>query len=38
MKINNARADAILMPDGSLKPNIASEIAEENRTKLAKVA
>ena len=38
VKINNARADAILMPDGSLKPNIASEIAEENGTEIAKVA
>ena len=38
VKINNARADAILMPDGSLKPNVASEIAEENGTELAKVA
>ena len=37
VKINNARADAILMPDGSLKPNAASEIAEENNTELAKV-
>ena len=38
VKINNARADAILMPDGSLKPNTASEIAEENGIELAKVA
>ena len=38
VKINNTRADVILMPDGSLKPNAASEIAEENGTELAKVA
>ena len=38
VKINNARADVILIPDNSLKPNIASEIAEENNTKLTKVA
>ena len=38
VKINNARVDAILMPDGSLKPNAASEIAEENNTEPAKVA
>ena len=38
VKINNARADAILMPDGSLKPNVASEIIEENNTEITKVA
>ena len=38
VKVNNARADALLMPDGTLKVNAALEIAAENQTKLAKVA
>ena len=38
IKINNARADAILIPDSFLKLNAVSEIAEENGTELAKVA
>ena len=38
VKVNNARADALLMPDGTLKANAALEIAAENQTELAKVA
>ena len=30
VKVNNARADALLMPDGTLKANTALEIATEN--------
>ena len=38
IKINNARADTVLMPDGSLKVNAALEIAAENQTEIAKMA
>ena len=38
VKVNNTRADAVLMPDSTLKPNATAEIAVENGTELAKVA
>ena len=38
VKIKNTRADAVLMPDGSLKANAALEIAAENQTEIAKMA
>ena len=36
VKMNNTRADAVLMSDNTLKPNIASEIAAENGTEVAR--
>ena len=35
VKVNNARADALLMPDGTLKASAALEIATENQTELS---
>ena len=38
VKVNNARADTLLIPDRTFKANAALEMAAENQNKLAKIA